>query len=173
MTALAVYDSGYDTLLARQRVRLRPPIRQGLTDDANVLSLSGGATTSAFGVNRFPNWLLSVCNRLNELVRLPLGWDGHDGRPVELDVAVFAAQFLLQTLEPDGPAPLVVPLSYGGVQLEWHENGIDLEIEVEAANRIFVSFEDRETGEEFEKGFSTNYTEVARIMRILASRQRR
>ncbi len=85
---------------------------------------------------------------MNELMRLPLGWDGHDGRPVDFDVADFAVQFLLQTLEPNGPAPLVVPTSYGGLQLEWHEQEIDLEIEVEAPNRIFVSFEDRESGEE-------------------------
>lgn len=133
---------------------------------------SGRSTTSAFGINRTPIWLLSTSDRIIELVRLSLGWDGHDGRPVNFDVAAFAVQFLLQTLEPDGPAPLVVPLSYGGVQLEWHEEGIDLEIEVEAPNRIFVSFEDRETGEEFEQEFSTDYTEVTRIMRILASRPR-
>ena len=133
---------------------------------------SGRLTTSAFGINRTPIWLVSTSDRINELVRLPLGWDGHDGRPVNFDVADFAVQFLLQTLEPDGPAPLVVPLSYGGLQLEWHEQGIDLEIEVEAPNRIFVSFEDGESGEEFEQEFSTDYTEVTHIMRILASRVR-
>ncbi len=133
---------------------------------------SGRLTTSAFGINRTPIWLVSTYDRISELVRLPLGWDGHDGRPVNFDVAAFAVQFLLQTLEPDGPAPLVVPLSYGGLQLEWHERGIDLEIEVEAPNRIFVSFEDRETSEEFEQEFSTDYTEVTRIMRILALRPR-
>ena len=133
---------------------------------------SGRLTTSAFSINRTPIWLVSTSDRVIELVRLPLGWDGHDGRPANFDVADFAVQFLLQTLELDGPAPLVVPLSYGGLQLEWHERGIDLEIEVEAPNRIFVSFEDRESGEAFEQEFSTDYTEVTRIMRILASRPR-
>ena len=147
MTALAAYQNEFE-----------PP--------------SGRLTTSAFGINRTPIWLVSTSDRIIELVRLPFGWDGHDGRPVNFDVADFAVQILLQTLELDGPAPLVVPLSYGGLQLEWHEQGIDLEIEVEAPNRIFVSFEDRETGETFEQEFSTDYTEVTRIMRILASRPR-
>ena len=93
---------------------------------------SGGLTTSAFGVNRFPSWLLSTVDRIRELVMLPVGWDGHDGRPVDIDLAAFAVQFLLQMLEPDGPAPQIVPLSYGGIQLEWHEQGIDLDVEGDA-----------------------------------------
>lgn len=171
MTAIAAYDDGHDALLAH-RSRPRHPVRQNLTDDLVSSWSSGGLTTSAFSVNRFPSWLLSTFDRIRELVVLPTGWDGHDGRPVDIDVAAFAIQFLLQTLEPDGPAPQVVPLSYGGIQLEWHEQGIDLEVEVEAPNRIFVSFEDQISGEEFERGFSTDYTEVSRIMGILASRQR-
>jgi len=170
MTAIAAYDDGFDTLLVH-RPRPRYPVRQNLTSDPISSWPGGGQTTSAFGVNRFPSWLLPTIDRMRELVMLPVGWDGHDGRPVEIDVAVFAVQFLWQTLEPDSPAPQIVPLSYGGVQLEWHEQGMDLEVEVEGPNRIFVSFEDHMSGEEFERAFSTDYTEVTRIMGILASRQ--
>ena len=170
MTAHAAYDNGYDTLVV-PRPRSRRPTNRNLTDDALVSSPGGGLTTSAFSVNRFPTWLLSICDKVSELVQLPTGWDGHDGRPVKLDVAAFAIQFLFETLEPDGPEPQIVPLSYGGVQLEWHEQQIDLEIEVVAPNRMFVSFEDHKTGEEFEKEFSTNYAEVARVLRLLSLRK--
>lgn len=171
MTALAAYDDVYYALLAH-RPRLRYPIRQNLTDDPINSWFNGGLTTSAFGVNRFPSWLLLIIDRMRELVMLPVCWDGHDGQPVDIGIAAFAVQFLLQTLEPDSPVPQVVPLSYGGIQLEWHEQGIDLEIEVEGPNRVFVSFEDHVSGEEFERAFSTDYTEITRIMRILASGQR-
>lgn len=169
MTAIAAYDDENDALLS-YRPRPRDPVRQTLTDDPISSWPSGGLTTSAFGVNRLPFWLLSTCDRMRELVVLPVGWDGHDGQPVNIDVAEFAVQFLLQTLEPDSSAPQVVPLSYGGIQLEWHENGIDLEIEVESPNRIFVSFENHVSGEEFERAFSTDYTEVTRTIGALASR---
>lgn len=170
MTAFAAYDDGYDAFLTH-RPRPRYPLRQNLTSNPTSTWSSGGLATTAFGANRIPTWLLPTIDHMRELAMLPVGWDGHDGRPVDIGIAAFAIQFLLQTLEPDGPAPQVVPLSYGGIQLEWHEQGIDLEVEVEAPNRIFVSFEDQVSGEKFEREFSTDYTEVTRVMGILASRQ--
>lgn len=172
VTALAAYDNGYITQLA-SLVRPRRLVRQRLTDEAVLAPSGGGSAISAFGINRSPDWLVPACDRIVDLVELSPGWDGHDGKPVDFDVAAFAIQFLLETLEPEGPGPVIVPLSYGGLQLEWHEQGIDLEIEIEAPNKIFVSFEDQETGRELEREFSTDYTEVTRIMQILALRSRR
>ncbi len=134
---------------------------------------SGVPSTAAFAISGDPAWLPTVQERIRQLVGLPEGWDGHDGKPVKIDVARFALRLLRETLDPLGPAPQLVPLSYGGLQLEWHENGIDLEIEVEAANRIFVSFEDHSTGEQLEKEMSTDYREVSQIMRRLAAGCRR
>lgn len=170
MTALAAYSS-YDTSLISPSLR-RSSLRERLTDDANGSWFSGEPSTSVFGVNRSPNWLPDILNRLVGLVRLPRGWDGHDGQPVKIDVASFAIQFILETSEPNISAPQIVPLSYGGIQLEWHEHGIDLEIEIQAPNKTFVSFKDHRTGEEFESEFSTDYAEVMRVMRVLASSQR-
>jgi hypothetical protein len=39
-------------------------------------------------------------------------------------------RLLESTMRDDTPAPWVVPLSDGGVQMEWHERGLDIEIGV-------------------------------------------
>ena len=109
--------------------------------------------------------------KLSDLINLPEGWDGHLGRPVDFDVAKFAVKFLASTLDSESPAPQIVPLSYGGLQLEWHERDIDLEIEIEIPNRLFVSFTDHRGDEEFEREFSADYSEVTRVLRILSTRE--
>ena len=51
----------------------------------------------------------------------------------------------------DLPSPSIVPTSRGGVQIEWHVKGIDLEIEVVTPHRFQASFEDAVTEEGWEK----------------------
>jgi hypothetical protein len=73
-----------------------------------------------------------------ELCRLPHGWDGHDGKPANPDTVVFAANIIAGLMRPRVPMPSVMPLSYGGVQIEWHRNNWDVEIEIIAPNRMHV-----------------------------------
>lgn len=56
--------------------------------------------------------------------RLPHGWDSYGGEPTTQAAAVAALRFLdaLRT------APAVVPCSDGGLQLEWHTAGYDIEV---------------------------------------------
>jgi hypothetical protein len=55
---------------------------------------------------------------------------------------------LVEVMDNDAPAPSVVPLSDGGVQLEWHRRGRNLEIEFPADEAPgFYYYED---GSEFE-----------------------
>jgi hypothetical protein len=44
----------------------------------------------------------------------------------------------------DIPAPIVTPTSKGGIQLEWHCNGVDLEVEIQSQHRFSVFFTDSE-----------------------------
>jgi hypothetical protein len=87
---------------------------------------------SSFGVlwtgSRKPEWLDAVARRLSELMRLPRNWDSYGGVAVKPQNATRALSYLARILEQDSNAPWVVPLSDGGVQLEWHQADIDLEI---------------------------------------------
>ena len=46
----------------------------------------------------------------------------------------------MSILDPDTSPPAVVPTTRGGVQVEWHLNGIDFEIEAYDANKLEYFF---------------------------------
>ena len=73
-------------------------------------------------------WYPEVASRLAELMRLPRDWDSYGGVAVNQRSAARALWFLSRSLERDSDAPWVVPLGDGGVQLEWHRPGFDVEI---------------------------------------------
>lgn len=133
---------------------------------------SGSASNSpVFGATRSDDWLIHVKRSLEELIALPAGWDGHGGRPVDLDIAAFTLQLLAETMANGAPPPQLIPLSYGGLQLEWHEVGIDLEMEVEAPNHTYLDYADQRTGEVIEREVSTDFADLSRILRLLAARR--
>jgi hypothetical protein len=77
---------------------------------------------------RGARWADDVASRLRELMRLPRDWDTYGGIAVKQTSAAQALWFLTRFLEPGSAAPWVVPLSDGGVQFEWHREGVDVEI---------------------------------------------
>jgi hypothetical protein len=75
-------------------------------------------------------WRDATFKRLEELVQLPVGWDGYDGLPVNLANAYFALQMLDTVCRTNTPTPQIVPMSDGGLQIEWHTLNEDIEIQV-------------------------------------------
>jgi len=49
-------------------------------------------------------------------------------RPADPEAALEALEFLAIAAEPDTAPPLVAPLNDGGIQIEWHRGGIDVEV---------------------------------------------
>ena len=82
------------------------------------------------------DWRDEVAERLNELVALPVGWDGYAGRPVSFHNAHFALSMLNTICPPDAPAPQIVPGSGGDLQIEWHSHVEDIELHVHAPFRV-------------------------------------
>lgn len=81
-------------------------------------------------------WNNTLQNRFDEITSLPIGWDGYNGRPVSFTCASFAAK-LLEGLYVEGlSAPDLVPGSDGTLQIEWHKNKFDIEIDVLGANKV-------------------------------------
>lgn len=67
---------------------------------------------------------------VDELTKLDPGWDGYDGVPVLPLVANHALR-LLETIGVHTQiVPDVVPLSNGGLQLEWYVGAHEIEIEI-------------------------------------------
>jgi hypothetical protein len=84
------------------------------------------------------SWPDSMGDRLAQLLKLPPGWDGHSARPISRTIADYACSLLPRLVRPGIPPPFIAPLASGGLQLEWHRNGWDLEIEIEAPGQLYA-----------------------------------
>src|SRR5665213_1133980 len=81
-------------------------------------------------------WYGEALERISSLTALAVGWNGYDAREVKADMAIDAAKFLAKVAFPGIAAPSVTPLAEGGLQVEWHRGGLDIE----------VAFSDEEPG---------------------------
>jgi hypothetical protein len=105
-----------------------------------------------------------------ELGDLQANWDSYGAQPIDKQCMVTAILLLLTTSRPKTPPPSVVPTVRGGVQLEWHRGGIDLEIEVLSPSQIRVSWEDARTGQMTEQTLAGDFAPaVAAIEKLSAA----
>ncbi len=77
-----------------------------------------------------PAWFYPTLSWLQRLNHLGENWDSYGGRPPQDDVIVNALELIGHLLGHDSTPPAIVPTSAGGVQLEWHRAGDELEIRV-------------------------------------------
>jgi len=77
-----------------------------------------------------------------ELLELPPGWNSYNAKPITKENVNFAISLLGRTMHADTPAPNVVPMVRGGVQLEWHTRGISLETSIYSPNEVRFLAED-------------------------------
>ena len=75
-------------------------------------------------------WAADLKDRFDELTSLARGWDGYAGRPVSFHCAQFAANLIERLFVGGVPAPQLVPGGDGTLQIEWHRNQYDVEIDV-------------------------------------------
>lgn len=73
-------------------------------------------------------WIEPIVQRLDDLLALPADWDHHGAPPIAVGHVLPAFQFLREVMRPNTPPPAVVPVSDGGIQLEWHRAGFDVEL---------------------------------------------
>lgn len=115
------------------------------------LSTRGWRIPLPQGVVKFadepPARLKATIQQIANFCNLKLNWDSYGAKPVDPNNAVTAILILLNAVDDSTPLPTVVPLSQGGIQLEWHCNGADLEIVIASPSRIRASFEDLNSGD--------------------------
>lgn len=120
---------------------------------------AGSGASSAFGLRDEPNWLEPTMRRFRELLQLGNNWDTQGSAAIPPRIVTAALNFLSDILYRTTAAPQIVPLSNGSLQLEWHENGVDLEIEIFGPTEISVFFEDHDYPERsFENDLSVDYS---------------
>ena len=138
-------------------VRFAPTVGQvkpeQLGDGALPLrEMPGDSLLSAFRCN----WRSRIERRLFEIGCLKSGWDGHQGKPVNSATLDFTVKILVGLMQPRIPEPSIGATSYGGIQIEWHRKGWDLEIEIIAPNQLEVFLRNVHTDEieEFNLGIA-------------------
>ena len=106
------------------------------------------------------SWQQALSPRLEELVRLPNGWDGYRGRPISFACARFTAQLLVHLCREDLAPPALIPGSDGSVQIEWHENGYNVELDVRAPNNVLAKRYNLLSDEDEEISLSNDFTDI-------------
>lgn len=142
---------------------------------AETATLSARETTSSADERRinvqyigsralWPNWARDTVDGLLDLLNLRPNWDSYGARPIERTAVETAVPLLFQLMTNDTPSPSTIPTSTGGIQLEWHQQGIDLEITIPPSGLVTAFVHDDATGEEWETGLSDALSRVKQII---------
>lgn len=86
-----------------------------------------GATTPGY---------VQTAKKLVELLELPGGWNSYNAKPITRENVSFALSLLAEVMRKNTPMPHVVPKVRGGVRLEWHRQGMDIEIDIDSPERV-------------------------------------
>jgi hypothetical protein len=73
---------------------------------------------------------LQIRPQLEEFAQYAVGWNSYGAPPLRSDTKDFALSVLNSIMKLQTPLPHVAPSSVGGLHLEWHEKGIDLELHI-------------------------------------------
>lgn len=83
-----------------------------------------------------PGFKQFCVGKLAELEALKEGWDGDGAPPINRDVLAAVRRFVDALPNNVAIRPMVVPLSSGNVQLEWHQGRQVLELEFESPDTV-------------------------------------
>lgn len=85
-----------------------------------------------------PLWAIHAQQELQRLVDLPACWDGHRAKRITRAAVETVVRALEASMAERTPVPQYFPLPDGGLQAEWHADGHDIEIEVDAEGSVYV-----------------------------------
>jgi hypothetical protein len=105
-------------------------------------------------------WNRLLSKRFDQMCALELGWDGYSGRPVKASCASFAANILEHLYRVGLEAPSLVPGGDGTVQIEWHHNQFDIELDVLAPNKVRAYRHDCESDQDEEVDIENDFSVV-------------
>jgi hypothetical protein len=101
---------------------------------------------------------------MREIAKLKRDWDRRGSTEVSSDALAFAWSILNQIMPPKASPPSIVPLGNGGVQLLWHNQKSDLEVEIVRPNEVVLYHLDKGSGQEEEKPLTTDFSSITGIL---------
>ena len=149
------------------------PLNQATTLDTAAYIVGFVAPSIQVTVHRQPDWLHEYSERLQELIEAGVAapdWNGHGARalrPEAIGLGVRISRGPLPRLR--GAAVSVDrPNIRGGLQYEWHEGGVDLEIDIDPNGSVDVVFVDRGEQKEWDGPFTEREWDVRSCLDRLA-----
>jgi hypothetical protein len=115
-------------------------------------------------MNTLPAWVRPTISAFVGIQNLAENWDSYGGKAMNRDLIKQSLYTLGLIMQADSPAPSVVPLGDGGIQIEWHRRQQDLEIIFSADEAPQFYYKNRLTG--MERQGSAN--EIANLTRLLS-----
>ena len=110
-------------------------------------------------------WVQPTLEALNSKLQLAPNWDSHGALPIDEQRVDDTIKVLIETMSGNTEAPWVVPTTDGGIQLEWHREGEDLEVEISGTRTASIYFHNANTGDEWEGPLFRN---ISRLRELLA-----
>jgi hypothetical protein len=83
-------------------------------------------------------WLSFALANVARIAELPHNWDGHGSPALGAKEREHVTKLLSSIDNADVPAPNIVPISGGGIQIEWQHNGRELELEIEGGSEDLI-----------------------------------
>lgn len=71
-----------------------------------------------------------------DLPNLPAGWNSYSAKPIAPRNAIRTIRLLAELMGAQAPPPIVEPAVKGGIQLEWHAEGLNIEVYVDSPESI-------------------------------------
>jgi hypothetical protein len=111
-----------------------------------------------------------ILRRTAELLRLADGWDSQGGQAIRHAHVQRMLRFLGAHMCEQLPPPSIVPMSDGGVQIEWHRRGLDVEVTFTGGEDDALYCFDLATGEEWEGAPDEGFWDLGLGDRLAESR---
>ena len=103
-----------------------------------------------------------------DLLGLQEGWNSYSAKPIRHGNAVRAVEVLFELLGSRTPPPIVVPTVRGGIQLEWHTNGVDIEVYIRSPTDVRFFAEHLQSNESTEESLANHEHELKSWLELIS-----
>lgn len=101
-----------------------------------------------FATTEFPSrprivtgsWLAEALHDIRRLTDLGDNWDGYGAPSIQIGTVISVLEFLRMTTRPTVMRPAIVPTGLGDIQVEWHYDGVEIDVEINAVGRYYASY---------------------------------
>jgi len=121
-------------------------------------------------IDQTPQNIRDVLDELSNLTYLDDNWDSYGASSPSKQALLGSAHIAYEVLRNDTPTPDVFPVPNGNIQFEWSCFNLDIEIEIESQGKCHVCFEDLDSGDNWEKTFTFDLTELSSVISDLTQR---